>query len=195
MCPVFGAVPQLRMTATNLNFSRSEKTFYAPGADARTTIWDGFFTAQIGASAALAGLIFVGVSINMSRILALPRLPERALQAIIVLLTVLVLSSLLLVPGESTALMGAEILGVGGVAWAINTWLEVGNLEKIAKQYRRVWLQNTFLGQAALLPYIVGGVATLAFGADGVYFVVPGMMFSYVKAIVDSWVLLIEINR
>src|SRR5271155_2952358 len=160
--------------------------------EGRTTIWESFLTAQIGASAALAGLIFVGLSINMSRILSLPRVPERALQAIIVLLAVLIVSSLLLVPGEPTSLMGLEMLAVGGVAWAINTWLEVGNLEKIDRQYRRVWLQNTFFGQAALLPYIVGGVATLAFGPVGIYWLVPALVFSYLKAIVDAWVLLIE---
>jgi hypothetical protein len=31
--------------------------------------WGNFFIAQVGASAALAGLIFVGVSINLERIL------------------------------------------------------------------------------------------------------------------------------
>jgi hypothetical protein len=137
----------------------------------------------------------VGVSINMSKILALPRLPERALQTIIVLLALLLVSSLLLVPGEPTTAMGLEILGVGAVAWAISTLLEVGNLKKVAKEYRRLWLQNTFLGQAALLPYIVSGVATLVYGADGIYLLVPGVIFSFVKAIIDSWVLLIEINR
>jgi hypothetical protein len=131
----------------------------------------------------------------MSRILALPRVPERALQAIIVLLTVLIVSSLLLVPGESTTVMGLEILGVGASAWALNTWLEIGNLEKTSKEYRRFWVQNTLLGQAALLPYIIGGLATLAFGIDGLYLLVPAALFSFLKAMIDAWVLLIEINR
>jgi hypothetical protein len=151
--------------------------------------------AQVGASAALAGLIFVGLSINMSRILSLPRVPERALQAIIVLLTVLMVSSLLLVPGQSTIEMGLEMLGVGTFAWALNMWLEVGNLEKINKEYRRFWIQNTLVGQAALLPYVIGGVVTLAFGPVGIYFLVPAVIFSFLKAMIDAWVLLIEINR
>ncbi len=44
------------------------------------TGWENFFVAEVGASAALAGLIFVGVSINLNRILSLPRLPDRALR-------------------------------------------------------------------------------------------------------------------
>lgn len=53
------------------------------------TGWENFFIAEVGASAALAGLIFVGVSINLNRILSLPRLPDRALEAVSLLLTVL----------------------------------------------------------------------------------------------------------
>jgi hypothetical protein len=149
----------------------------------------------VGASAALAGLIFVGLSINMARILSLPRVPERALQTLVILLTALIASSLLLVPGQSTTLMGLEILALGACAWSFNTWLEVGNLRQAQKQYRRYWLQNTTLGQAALLPYLLGGLSTLAFGLDGLYWLVPAVIFSFLKAILDAWVLVIEINR
>jgi len=42
------------------------------------TGWENFFIAEVGASAALAGLIFFGVSINLTGILSLPRLADRA---------------------------------------------------------------------------------------------------------------------
>lgn len=40
--------------------------------------WQGFFAAVLGASAALSGLLLVGVSINLSKILSVARLPDRA---------------------------------------------------------------------------------------------------------------------
>ena len=43
--------------------------------------WENFLLAQVGASAALAGLIFVGGSINLTKILSLPALPARAFEA------------------------------------------------------------------------------------------------------------------
>jgi hypothetical protein len=43
------------------------------------TDWTEFFTASASASAALAGLVFVAVSINVERILQFKGLPERAL--------------------------------------------------------------------------------------------------------------------
>lgn len=60
--------------------------------------WESFFTAEVGASAALAGLIFVGVSINLTRIISLPGLPNRALLTLCLLLAILVISSLMLIP-------------------------------------------------------------------------------------------------
>lgn len=151
--------------------------------------------AQVGASAALAGLIFVGLSINMARILTLPRVPERGLQTITILLAVLLVSSLVLVPGQTTQDVGVEILVIGVVLWVFNTWLDVGNLRTVLRQYRKYWVQNAILGQAAILPYIAGGVATLTVGADGVYLLVPAILISFLKAVIDAWVLLIEVNR
>lgn len=40
--------------------------------------WKNFFIAEVGATAVLAGLAIVAISINLSRILAFPELPGRA---------------------------------------------------------------------------------------------------------------------
>ena len=63
--------------------------------------WESFVVAEVGASAVLAGLVFVGLSINLDKIIADPGLPGRALEALVALTVVLVVSSLLLVPGQS----------------------------------------------------------------------------------------------
>jgi hypothetical protein len=61
--------------------------------------WGELFLAGAGASAALGGLLFVAVSINLDRIIALRNLPEAALGAIVLLVAVLMVSMLALVPG------------------------------------------------------------------------------------------------
>jgi hypothetical protein len=43
--------------------------------------WSEFFVAQAGAAAVLAGLVFVGVSINLDKIIGIPSLPSRVLEA------------------------------------------------------------------------------------------------------------------
>jgi len=45
------------------------------GMNAPLAEWANFFVAEVGASAALAGLVVVATSINLSRILLFPQLP------------------------------------------------------------------------------------------------------------------------
>lgn len=159
------------------------------------TGWENFFIAEVGASAALTGLLFVGVSINLTRILSIPSLPNRALLALILLLTILVVSSLLLVPRQSLTLAGIEVLVVGLFIWCAATALDVTILQKTVSQYRLPYTTNIVLSQLAVLPYVIAGITVLARGAGGLYWLVPAVIFSFIKAILDAWVLLVEINR
>src|SRR5688572_10733978 len=71
--------------------------------------WSDLFVAAAGASAALAGLLFVAISINLERILGEQGLPERALEAVLMLVAVLVISIICLIPGQSDGVLGTEL--------------------------------------------------------------------------------------
>ena len=72
--------------------------------------WTGFFTAVTSAAAALAGLLFVAVSINLKNILeGTSMLPARAAETLAVLLFVVISCALALVP-QDVELLGTEIL-------------------------------------------------------------------------------------
>ena len=60
--------------------------------------WDSFFVAGTGAAAALTGLVFVALSINLTQILSAPGLPGRAGETIAMLTEAVVISLLGLVP-------------------------------------------------------------------------------------------------
>jgi len=49
--------------------------------------------------------------------------------------------------------------------------------------------------QLSLLPYIVAAVVILISKENGIYWLVPGIIVSFIKSVVDAWVLLVEINR
>jgi len=68
--------------------------------------WKDLFVASAGAAAALAGLVFVAVSINIDRILKFEGLPERALQTVLLLLSVVLVSIIGLIPGQSRIARG-----------------------------------------------------------------------------------------
>jgi modulator of FtsH protease len=74
--------------------------------------------AGAGASAALAALVFVAVSINVDRILRLQGLPDRALATVLLLLSVVLASLIGLMPGQSRTALAGELLGVGLVVAA-----------------------------------------------------------------------------
>ncbi len=157
--------------------------------------WDNFFIAQVGASAAFAGLVFVGVSINLTKIVAVPRQVGFALEALVVLLDVLITSSLLLVPGQPPAFRGGKVLVVGLGAWLLVSAQQGRTARALERQYRRAYLAAVSLGQAATLPFLLVGLALIARGAGGLYWIIPGVVFSFLDAFYLAWVLLIEINR
>jgi hypothetical protein len=160
-----------------------------------TTGWEDFFTASAGAAATLTGLVFVGLSINLSKILAAPGLPGRAGEAITILAGGLLVSTLALIPGQSARLLGSELLALGLFVWAIPTGIQVLTL------VRREWAQPTqmatrvMLGQLATLPFLIAAVSLLMGVGGGIYWMVPGVILSYIAGVVAAWVLLIEILR
>jgi L-asparagine transporter-like permease len=157
--------------------------------------WNSLFAATAGASATLTGLLFVGVSINLSKILSMPALPERALVSIILLLTILVLSVLILVPGLSFTTLGTEVLVASVIVWIIILAVDIRNRKALEEQYKKHFLLNVILDQIAVIAYIASAIAILITGEKGLYWVVSAIIFSFFKAVLDAWVLLVEINR
>jgi hypothetical protein len=158
-----------------------------------TSGWENFFVAEVGASAALAGLLFVAVSINLARILEFPQLPGRVAEALTVLLSVLAVATCGLVPGQGARLFGAEVAAVG-LAVCVFTSIQQRAGRKVRHpQDRPAWRVAT--GQVPMIPYVVGG-ALLAFGVrGGIYWLVPGTLLSFFGGVANAWVLLIEIQR
>jgi hypothetical protein len=162
--------------------------------------WHDFFLAQAGAAGVLTGLVFVGVSINLEKILADPHsgLPGRAAEALILLVAVLTASTLQLVPGQSTALIGVEVLAVGLAAWG---WIVAIQLRRLGywrtmrPDLRQAFVLRVALGQLATLPLVIAGIAVLTVGLGGLYWLVAGTVFSILAALSEAWVLLVEINR
>jgi hypothetical protein len=158
--------------------------------------WGELFLAEAGASAALAGLLFVAVSINLDRIIALRSLPGAALGAIVLLVAVLMVSTFALVPEQPRWALGSEVLVVGLAAWSILTGIWIKALRApIPGQPRFVPVISTVVTQAATLPLVIAGVSLLLRAGGGLYWLVPGMAFCLVVAVVNAWVLLVEVVR
>jgi hypothetical protein len=118
------------------------------------------------------------------------------LGAIVLLVAVLMVSTFALVPGQPRWVLGTEVLVVGIAAWSILTAIWIGVLRApIPNQPRFVPIISVVVTQAATLPMVVAGVSLLLGAGGGLYWLVPGLAFSLVVAIVNAWVLLVEVVR
>jgi len=157
--------------------------------------WESFFLGQLGATAALGGLLFVAISINVAKIVEVGGLADRALLALLVLLAVLVVSGLMLMPDQSPRAMGIEVVAVMLATAAVGTCLGLRGLRNTELQHRSHMIQALVGFELACLISFAGGVILLFGGEAGLYWLAVGMCVAIVKAVSDAWVFLVEINR
>jgi hypothetical protein len=156
--------------------------------------WSDLFIASAGAGGALAGLVFVAVSINVERILRFEGLPERALESVLLLLSVVIVSIIALIPGQSHIALGAELLAAGLVFGAAIGALSTRSMAPGTEP--GLWLASRLVIRASgTLPLVVGGVSVLFETGGGLYWTVAGIVFATAGAVASAWVLLVEILR
>lgn len=159
-------------------------------------MWINFFLAAASASAALAGLVFVALSVNIGRILQFAHLPVRAGAAIGTLMLVLVGSIAVLIP-QSPFALGVEILTFGICAWALKMWAAYRSFAA-RKVYNRPLIESIVqlvLGQVPPLLFILGGILLMQDNASSFYWIAGGVITAFVFSVVTCWILLVEILR
>jgi hypothetical protein len=157
--------------------------------------WANFFVAEVGASAALTGLLVVAISINLTRILAIAQLPGRAAEGLIILVGAFVLSSIALMPDQPGVVFAAEVLAIGLLMLLAPLFIQLRSWKvaegvSLTRQYIRLTLNV-----AASLPFIVAGMLLLSGSGAGLHWLAAGVILSLVTGVWNAWVLLIEILR
>ena len=156
--------------------------------------WSDFFVAVAGVAGALMGLVFVGLSINLDKIIHVPTSIGRAAETLMLLAGVVSIALITLVP-----VRGAGDLGVLLLLVAVPVWLVpmLGQIRAIRRHLfaRRFVVSRVVLHQIGALPLVIGAVGVAGLVPAGIGLVAAGCILSMLVAMLGAWVLLVEILR
>jgi modulator of FtsH protease len=155
--------------------------------------WHDFFVGSMGASAALTGLLFVAISINLEQILKFPNLPGRAAGSLGILVSALVVATCGLAPGQSLRALGIETAIAGGVMATQAIWVTARTPVEGDRRSWRVERLVTLLLPSAM--FLGGGLSLIAGGGGGLYWVLAATVFAFIVSAINAWVLLVEVLR
>ena len=163
-------------------------------------VWHDFFVAQVGATAALVGLLFVALSINVTPIIKHAWLPLRGMQTLVVLTGAFLDASIQLFPAASSPRVGFVANATSILTCATSIALIVLYSRAITQKSDGAigsprWLLYVATALLATVPPVVGTLAVSAGNDAGYYWVAGGILFGLVFALYNSWVLLVEILR
>jgi modulator of FtsH protease len=158
-------------------------------------LWTAAFTAVAGASAALTGLLFVALSINLDRVIKGPGLVARAVEVLLLLVADLVLATLLLMPGQGARPVSTEILAIAILVSALLGYIHIRAPRRALGVTGGNFTMRVVGDQLGPLFLIIGAVSLLIGNGGGLYWVVPALIAAMVAAIIGAWVLLVEIVR
>ena len=153
--------------------------------------WHDFFVMLGSASAALAGLVFVGLSIHARAVAADPlhRVRARNLTAGIVYVTVV--SALVLTPGQGDSALGVELV-LGGLVVAFLFSAPLRRHRDRLGSDLRIRVSAAIL---ACLLSAAAGASLLAHGGGGLYLLVPAGIAGVVLNVFGAWSLLLGLAR
>jgi hypothetical protein len=157
--------------------------------------WSNYLSVQAEAAATLTGLVFVAVSINLSRVLAIPGLTGRAAESMMQLFGVVIISTTALIPRQPQVALGMEILILGLLLWLVQTVLQLHYLTRKTGHPRRWGITRIVQTQLANVPFCISGILLLRGSGAGMYWMAPGCIFSLFAGVASAWVLLVEILR
>ncbi|GAA3031397.1 hypothetical protein GCM10010528_10740 [Gordonia defluvii] len=166
--------------------------------------WANFNVAVAGASAALAGLIIVAMSVNLDGTLLASPIPARAGASIGALTLAVAASCLALIPDQSLVLLGVELLA-GGLA---TLWIALLAVRRIYRARSNValdpqrpsplrlwWPGKVAMHLAPPVLFTVGGGVLVTGNAHGLNWIAAASIIAIVTGVAFGWIALVEVRR
>lgn len=161
--------------------------------------WGEFGVGAAGATAALAGLLIVAISVNVKAILASRVATRGASSTIASLVLALVASLLILIPGQSLLGLGIEL----AVALVPAIAIQMRSIVSAAADRHSgdsgvtpgVLVAITGLATLQFAPFLIAVVLLVAGFGSGLVAVAAGIVLVVVASMMTAWAMLVEVLR
>lgn len=152
--------------------------------------WNNFFVVAGTGSAALTGLVFVAISVNLRDVLKDATHTYRAINMLNGFTSVFILGCFALMGHQTHQSLGLEWLIVALVAGAINTNGYIHGFSLTGSRYA-LSLFRIAGGSACYLGQIIGGAALLLGAGWGVYLAATALIVNFAFLVSGSWLLIV----
>lgn len=155
-------------------------------------VWEGFAVGVVGAAAALAGLLVVAASINITRIMESAVAITGLGLTLVLFALVLVVGIVMLTPGQGARPAGLEIAASGVLAVAAIVLIR---RRPTGPAFRIHSVSAVVLALVCAAIFVIGGFGTAFTTLGGLYWIVPGTILAFVVGLLNAWVDLVEVLR
>src|SRR5215467_14516617 len=153
--------------------------------------WSNFFVLVGSGSAALTGLVFVAITINLKGVAQDATHRYRAINMLSGFTSILIVSSFALMGHQTYRTLGIEWLIVSLLAAAINTngYIQAFRLDGSSRY--ALSLVRMIGGSACYLGQIIGAVTLYSGSGTGVYVAAIALIITFCYLISGSWLLIV----
>ena len=156
------------------------------------TAWSDFANTVSGGAAALAGLLFVGLSLNLSEVLKYPGVPARAAATLGLTVAILLTAIFVATPGQSFRALAIEIGVIGALTAAM---VLAGMAQQRAGTHRNRVLTSMVMLLLPAVLLIVAAISLWVQRGGGLYWITAAVTTGFVSATANAWVLVVELKR
>jgi hypothetical protein len=166
--------------------------------------WHEFYVMTGGAAAVLTGLVVVALSLHAKQIMSHPLFRDRAFAAIVALLTQVFLAAAVLVPDQSSLVLGIEV-GLVALFWLARSLWAIpyirGNTARLrgrTYEYRRPashWALEWTVWIVWVAALLTSAVELMLGSSTGLYLLAAAMVLMMGSQVWSAWVLIAEVTE
>jgi modulator of FtsH protease len=158
----------------------------------RPELWQSLFDMAALAAVTLAGLIFVGLSINLRNVVSSPVHLARAREALVALTVLLTVAIFVLIPEQGRVPVGIELLALSALVWIVSLRLQWNTVHRLAKRQRRSWVMRLIGLDSATLCITLAGAGLVTGRMGGLLWLVPTILICLIWSTYNAWSLMID---